>query len=83
MLKSNYELQQAISKSTYKRYGQVHGLIKYALEFEKKNIALLLDIQGRLVIDLQDAAKARYEGISKLIEEEREHEREIESYLGK
>jgi rubrerythrin len=59
----------------------VQELIKYALEFEKKNIALLLDIQGRLVVDLQDVAKSTYEIISKLIEEEREHEKELQDYL--
>lgn len=59
----------------------VYELIKYALYFEKKNIALLLDIQGRLVVNIQDAAKERYEVITKLIAEERKHEKDLEAYL--
>ena len=61
----------------------VHELIKYALEFEKENVALLLDIQGRLVLKLQDSLRVRYEVISKMIQEEREHEKSLEAYLDK
>lgn len=59
----------------------VQGLIRYALEFERKNIGLLLDIQGRLIQDLQDASRARYDIISRIIEEEREHEKRLEAYI--
>lgn len=75
-----YEFRNNIIK---REFEDVHELIKYALEFEKENIALLLYIQGRLVINIQDASKASYRVISKLIEEEREHERELEVYLSK
>lgn len=66
-----------------KEFQDTQELIKYALEFEKKNVALLIDIQGRLVLNLKDAYKASYEVISKLIKEEKEHEKELEAYLYK
>jgi rubrerythrin len=59
----------------------IQDLIKYALEFEKNNIALLLDIQGRLVINLKDSSKVSYDILSKLIKEEREHENMLQDYL--
>jgi hypothetical protein len=60
---------------------EVRELIKYSLEFERKNIGLLLDIQGRLVTNPQDLSKARYEIFSKIIQEEREREKKLEKYL--
>lgn len=59
----------------------VRELIKYGLELERKNIGLLLDIQGRLVTNPQDLSKARYEIISKIIQEGREHEKRLEKHL--
>lgn len=66
-----------------KEFQDTQKLIKYALEFEKKNVALLLDIQGKLVLNLKDVYKVSYEVISKLIKEEKEHEKELQVYLYK
>lgn len=69
------------SKMNLPELKNVRELIKYAYEFEKKNVALLLDIQGRLLLSLQDASKLTYEVISKTIEEERKHEDELKTYI--
>lgn len=66
-----------------RKFQDVQELIKYALEFETENITLLLDIQGRLVLNLKDVYTESYEVISKLIKEEKEHEKELEAYLYK
>jgi predicted RNA-binding protein YlqC (UPF0109 family) len=60
---------------------KVQDLIKYALSFEKNNMGLLIDIQGRLMDNIQYIGKMSYEIISKMIEEEREHVRELEKLI--
>lgn len=80
VVKLLYEFRSNIIE---REFQDVQELIKHAWEFEKKNTALLLDIQGRLVLNLQDASKVSYGVISKLIEEEKEHEKELEVYLRK
>lgn len=53
----------------------VQDLIKYSLGFEKNSISLLLDIQGRLLGNLNDVNNNVYKIISNIIEEERRHEK--------
>lgn len=76
-------LHEFRSNMIEREFQDIQELVKYALEFEKKNIALLLDIQGKLVLNLQDTSKVSYIMISKLIEEEKKHEEELEVYLYK
>lgn len=89
--KFNYELNDTIDfylydkvvKLLYEFKSQIRiphidnaqDLIKYSLEFEKNSISLLLDIQGRLLGNLNDVYNNVYKIISNIIEEERRHEK--------
>ena len=53
----------------------VQDLLKYALDFEKNNIWILLDIKGRLLGSLKDVNNNVYKVLSKIISEEKEHEK--------
>lgn len=59
----------------------VQDLVKFALEFEKNNIALLLDIQGRLLEKMDDVNNIIYKVISQIINEEQEHEKMFEQLI--
>jgi len=61
--------------------GTVQELLKFALGFEKENVALLLDIQGRLVKKEEDTSSLSYKTISKIIEEEQKHVKNLEIYV--
>jgi rubrerythrin len=61
----------------------VRELLDYAITFEKNNIGLLLDIQGRLVQSPQDIVKFSYEIITRMIEEEKSHEKQLQKILQK
>jgi rubrerythrin len=56
-------------------------LIKFALELEKENLALLLDIQGRLVQKEADTKTITYRALNDIIEEERSHVGNLEKFL--
>jgi bacterioferritin (cytochrome b1) len=58
----------------------VKELINFALDFEKRNLALLIDIQGRLVRSIKDEHTITYKLISAMIEEEKSHISDIEKY---
>lgn len=60
---------------------KVQDLIEYALKFEKNNMGLLIDIQGRLMDNIQYIGKMSYEIISKMIDEEREHVKQLEKLI--
>jgi len=53
----------------------VQDLIKYALDFEKSNVGILLDIQGKLFENFNDVNNNVYKVISRIISEEKEHEK--------
>ncbi len=57
------------------------ALVKFAIEFEKENIALLLDIQGRMVKNEGDVLNTVYMAISDLIAEESKHVKSLEVFL--
>lgn len=57
------------------RMETMEDLIKFSLEFERSNIGLVLDIQGRLLEKISDMNNNIYKIISTIIEEEREHEK--------
>lgn len=59
----------------------VRDLIKFAVEFEKGSIGLILDIQGKLVEKLDDVSNEIYEVLSLVIKQEREHEKMLNSLL--
>lgn len=59
----------------------VKELLRFALDFEKRNVALLLDIQGRLVKSKEDREKASYKILSDLISEEEKHVKNLELFV--
>lgn len=63
------------------RISIVQDLIRYAFELEKKNIALLIDIQGRLIQKEDDMNKKVYKVINDIITEERGHEKMFEELI--
>ena len=63
------------------KISDVQELIRYAFEFEKSNIALLIDIQGRLIQKKDDTNKKVYKIINDIIKEEREHEKMFEKLI--
>ncbi|MBV7271750.1 ferritin family protein [Clostridium thailandense] len=60
----------------------VKQLLRFALEFERSNIGLLLDIQGRLLEKIDDVNNDIYKVISIIIKEEQEHEKVFMDLLG-
>lgn len=56
-------------------------LLKYALDFEKENLALVIRIQGILVRNLEDENSKPYVVLSKLIQEETKHIENIERFI--
>lgn len=59
----------------------VSELLNQALIFEKDNKALLLNIRGRLVRQETDVEKGGYEALSKIIDEEEHHIRDLEKII--
>lgn len=56
-------------------------LIKYAYELEKKNISLLINIQGRLIQKEDDVNKNMHKIIDEIIKEEEKHEKMFERLI--
>lgn len=69
------------SRMQLPKIDNVQDLIRYSLEFEKNNIGLLLDIQGRLLEKMDDVNNNVYKVITKIIEEEKKHEKMFEQLL--
>jgi hypothetical protein len=59
----------------------VQDLLKYAVDFEKKNIGLLLDIQGRLFMKPENSISAVYGIITLILNEEQEHESTFSKFM--
>lgn len=55
-------------------------LMKFILNFEKENLALLIDIQGRLIRSNIDVKKKSYSILSELIKEEKKHIEALKPY---
>lgn len=56
-------------------------LLEFALDFEKQNVALLIDIQGRMVRKEKDSQTYVYKALSEIIEEEKNHVNNLESFI--
>lgn len=69
------------NQSNLPKISNVQDLIRYAFEFEKNNIALLIDIQGRLIQKEDDMNKKVYKVINDIINEERGHEKMFEELI--
>ncbi|WP_041719301.1 hypothetical protein [Alkaliphilus oremlandii] len=59
----------------------IDDLLKYTLNFEKDNLAMVIRIQGILVRTLEDEHTKPYVALSKLIEEEKGHIENIEKFI--
>lgn len=85
----DFYLYDRVSKLLFEFKSRIHipqinnvqDLIKFSLEFEKNNIALLLDIQGRLLEKMDDVNNNMYKVISRIIKEEEKHEKMFEQLL--
>lgn len=56
-------------------------ILEFCLEFEKANLALLLNIQGILVKSQEDQETDSYQVFTQLINEEQKHIREISGFI--
>ncbi|WP_026895947.1 hypothetical protein [Clostridiisalibacter paucivorans] len=62
-------------------FKDIKDLIIYALDFEKANLALLMDIKGRLVLSKTDTDSIQYKIISQIVEEEKKHVKNLENFI--
>jgi len=58
------------------------NLLKFCLEFERDNLALLLSIRGILIKTKADEDSINYKAISEIINEEYKHAQNIEHFIG-
>jgi sugar phosphate isomerase/epimerase len=73
-----YEFKMHIEQP---KINNVQDLIKFAVEIEKNNIGLLLDIQGRLLGKMDDVNNNIYKVFSMIIKEAEKHEKMFEDLL--
>lgn len=59
----------------------IQQLLQFALDYEKQNLALVMSIQGLLVRGLGGSSSVTYNVLTKIIEEEKKHIRDIESFI--
>lgn len=57
------------------------SLLKFCLDFEKDNLALLLSIRGFLIKTKEDENSINYKAISEIINEEYKHVKNIENFI--
>ena len=69
------------NQSVIPEINNAQELIKYAYEFEKNNIGLLIDIQGRLIQKADDMNKKMHKIIDEIIKEEEKHEKMFEKLI--
>lgn len=77
--KAAKQLFEFRSRTAAPQLNNVSDLIKFAIESEKSNIALVLDIQGKLVEKLDDVSKDIYEVLTLIIKEEQQHEAKLKN----
>ena len=73
-----FEFEKRMSKAYV---DSVEDLVKFAYNFERENVALLLSIQGRFVGKKFETDSLSYSTFTKLIEEERKHVKNIEAFM--
>lgn len=59
----------------------VKELLLFALEFESQNLALLLDIQGRMVKNKEDVERVSYKVLEGLLEDEKKHINNLKAFV--
>lgn len=59
----------------------IEELLKFALDFEKQTLSLVLSIQGLLIRDSADSGTVTYNVLSEIVKEEKKHIENIERFL--
>lgn len=59
---------------------KINNLIGFIMNFEKENLALLLDLRGKLIKNSEDDQKYNYKILSLLVNDEKKHVKDLESY---
>lgn len=59
----------------------IEELLRFASDFEKQSISLVLSIQGLLVREAEDSDSITYKTLSEIIKEEEKHIENIENFL--
>lgn len=73
-----------ISSYIYPISGHVkdrNQLLKFALDFEKQTVSLIMSIQGLLIKKSEDSATITYDVLSQILKEEKKHIENIERFL--
>ncbi|MFA5524519.1 MAG: hypothetical protein WDA24_09180 [Tissierellales bacterium] len=65
----------------YSEVSDVKKLLSCALDFEHRNIALIIRIQGLLVRSMEDTQTNSYKALTKIIHEEEQHVNMIKIFL--
>jgi rubrerythrin len=79
--KVSFLLDSFKSRITNPQTLQVGDLVKYSLDFERKNLAVLLDIQGRLVRSEADTETITYKTLIDIIRQEKTHIINLEKFV--
>ena len=59
----------------------IQQLLKFALDFEKQGLALLMRIQGLLVRGKESEGSINYSVLTEIIEEEKKHINDLEGFI--
>lgn len=79
--KVSFLLDSFKSKITNPQTLKVGDLVEYSLDFERKNLAVLLDIQGRLVRSEADTETITYKTLIDIIKQEKTHIINLEKFV--
>ncbi|WP_143474427.1 hypothetical protein [Proteiniborus sp. DW1] len=66
---------------TFYEVDEVKELLNNTLAFRKKKVALIISIQGLLVRKIEDTKTSSYKALTRIIAEEEEHIKMIETFL--
>lgn len=76
------KLASELSKSIkYSSINNTSDLLQFVIDFERKNLALALSIQGLLVRKKIDSQTGSYEALSIIIHEEKNHIMNLENFV--
>ncbi|MCT4605478.1 MAG: hypothetical protein N4A64_05105 [Marinisporobacter sp.] len=61
----------------------MEDVLEFSLSFERQVVALYVDIQGRLVKNAEDTEKKAYKILSSIIEDKKNHIKNLQMYIKK
>ncbi|EJO5347591.1 hypothetical protein NRP93_001678 [Clostridium botulinum] len=79
--KISSRMQQFKFSMNIPEMNNIKELINFSINFEKENLALLVDIQGQLIRKETDTNMLAYDVIGKIIKEEEKHIQLLKPYL--